>query len=128
MKISIKNRTPGFYLSLALIALNLITAVVYVSCYNSSQYMSWLTFALLLAVTVAGIALFLTGQLRFFATVSFVGIIISIIAFVLATFNYIVDAYVGIDVTSLSGGFIGCVVLFALLLIVSFVANIFKTE
>lgn len=128
MNISLKNRVPGFYAALALIVLNIVTAFVYVLCYNSSRYMSWFAFAILLVVAVAGVALYFTDKLNYFATVSFVGSLISIGAFVLSTFNYMVDAYVGIDVTSLSAGFISCVVLLVLLFVGSFVCNLLKTE
>lgn len=128
MSISVKDKSVGFYLALVLVLLNLVTAVVYVAGYNGSRYMSWLVFGVVAAVTVIGIVLFFLGKLRYFAAVSFVGTLIAIGAFVLAVFDYLVDAAVGIDVTSLSAEFIGCAVLLVLTLVVSFVANMMRVD
>lgn len=128
MNISLKNRTAGFYFAFALIIFNIITAIVYVASYSSSLYMSWLLFAVLLIVAAAGVALYFTGYMRYFATASFIGSLICAGAFVISTFNYMVDAYVGIDVTSLSAGFICCIILLIIQLVGSFVCNLMKTE
>lgn len=80
------------------------------------------------AVAAVGIVLFFLGKMRYYAAVSFVGRLIAVGSFVLGVFDYLVDAFVGIDVTSLSAEFIGCAVLFVLTLAVSFLANMMRTE
>ena len=55
------------------------------------------------------------GGRAFFASATlppFVGSLVAVGAFVLGVFDYLVDAFVGIDVTSLSAEFVGCAVLF----------------
>lgn len=123
-----KDKLPGFYLSMALILFNAIMTITYAAAYHVTMYMSWLVFGVFLFSTLVGIALLFLGKLKWYAAVSFVATLIGIGGFVLSTFNYIVDAIVGIDVTSLSGGFVGCLMLLAVLFAASFVANLLKTE
>lgn len=128
MSISVKGKPAVFYLALALVLLNAVTAIVYVAGYHGSRYMSWLAFAVAATVAAVGIVLFFLGKMRYYAAVSFVGSLIAVGSFVLGVFDYLVDAFVGIDVTSLSAEFIGCAVLFVLTLAVSFLANMMRTE
>ena len=128
MMIKWKEKGLGFYLSVGLIAANVIAAIAYAVGYASSIDWSWLVISALAASVLVGIALLLTGKLKYYASVSFVTILIAIGAFVMSTFNYMVDAYVGIDVTELSASFIGCTVLLIAIFVLSFVNNLIKTE
>lgn len=128
MMIKWKEKGLGFYLSVGLIAANVIAAIAYAVGYASSIDWSWLVISALAASVLVGIALLLTGKLKYYASVSFVAILIAIGAFVMSTFNYMVDAYVGIDVTELSASFIGCTVLLIAIFVLSFVNNLIKTE
>lgn len=128
MSISVKGKPAGFYLALALVLLNIVTAIVYAVGYNASRYMSWLVFGVLVAVAVIGVVLFFLGKMRYFAAVSFVGGLVAVGAFVLAVFDYLVDVFVGIDVTSLSAEFIGSTILFVVLLVASFICNMMHTD
>lgn len=123
-----KEKGLGFYLSVGLIAANVIAAIAYAVGYASSIDWSWLVISALTASALVGIALLLTGKLKYYASISFVAILIAIGAFVMSTFNYMVDAYVGIDVTELSASFIGCTVLLIAIFVLSFVNNLIKTE
>lgn len=123
-----KEKGLGFYLSVGLIAANVIAAIAYAVGYASSIDWSWLVISALAASVLVGIALLLTGKLKYYASVSFVAILIAIGAFVMSTFNYMVDSYVGIDVTELSASFIGCTVLLIAIFVLSFVNNLIKTE
>lgn len=128
MMIKWKEKGLGFYLSVGLIAANVIAAIAYAVGYASSIDWSWLVISALAASVLVGIALLLTGKLKYYASVSFVAILIAIGAFVMSTFNYMVDSYVGIDVTELSASFIGCTVLLIAIFVLSFVNNLIKTE
>lgn len=128
MMIKWKEKGLGFYLSVGLIAANVIAAIAYAVGYASSIDWSWLVISALTASALVGIALLLTGKLKYYASISFVAILIAIGAFVMSTFNYMVDAYVGIDVTELSASFIGCTVLLIAIFVLSFVNNLIKTE
>lgn len=123
-----KDKTVGFYTALVLIVLSAVITIVYAVEYHASVYMSWFVFTVFLLGTAVGIVLLFLGKLKYYPTVAFLASLIGIGVFLLSTFNYIVDAYVGIDVASLSAGFVGCVTMMAIQFVLAFVSNLFPAE
>ncbi len=125
LKDYLKNKSYGFYVTLATIVLTIATIIVYASSYASNdRYMSWLGVGFMIAGIIIGLVLsiFNFGQLGAAALgiCNFVGLL----QYVIKIYNYVVIVMVGIDINTLSSQFISCTVMFAILTVIS-IANIF---
>lgn len=121
MKLNLKNKILGYWFSVGLLALTLITAIVYVASYAGSSMMSWWVFVFLLVGVVGGAALLVLDKFDYFPVACFVLSGASIVVFFAKSFNYILDFIVGIDVTSLAASFVVSAVFLALTLVASIV-------
>ena len=120
-----KSKSYGFYVTVAVVLLTLITSIVYADSYGKNErYMSWAGFAVMLAgiFVAAGLTAFKRCEFapQGLALANFVARMVYITNF----YNYVVVVMVGIDISSFSTQFIACTTLFAILLVAS-VANIF---
>lgn len=121
MKLNLKNKILGYWFAVGLLALLLVTAVVYVGCYAGDDMMSWWAFAFLIVGVVGGAALLLLDRLDYFPVACFVLSGAALIGFVSKSFSYLLDFIVGIDVTSLKASFVICAVLLILTVVASIV-------
>lgn len=117
MKLNFNNKISGYYCSIALVALMLITAIVYSCGFSQSDSMSWWALVLLIAGIAAGIVLFLLDKMRYLPLLAFVINLLAAVCYGAGVFDYVFDAIVGIDVVGVSASFVVCTVLFGALVI-----------
>ena len=120
MKLNLKNKIIGYWCAVGLLALTLVTAIVYVSTFANSNLMSWWAFAFLIIGVVGGGVLLVLDKFDYFPVACFVLSGAAIIGYFSNCFNYLLDYFVGIDVKTLSASFVVC----AILLILTMVASI----
>lgn len=120
-----KKKSYGFYVTLAVIVMTIITMIVYSSSYGSiDRYMSWTAIWFMAIGLIAGLALSILNFGEWGAAVLGICNFIGLMQYITKIYNYVVVVLVGIDVNTFSSQFIGCTVCFAILIVLS-VANIF---
>lgn len=97
------DKKPGYFVTLAGIALTLVLAIVYVACAGggdgTSDNMSWPAFILLIVGVAAAIALVCLRLDRFAGAALSLFTIISLGLYIYAIYLYVSAAFVGIDST-----------------------------
>lgn len=126
-----KDKSYGFYVSIAVAILTLVTLSVYADAYGSNdRYMSWTGFALMLVGIAVAIGLTVVSSLTPLKLNEWVPPVLALVNFIALMlyitniYNYVVIVIVGIDIANFSTQFIACTVLFSILIVAS-VANIF---
>lgn len=118
----------GTKLSLVGAILSIITVILYPIFYASKLDMNWLVFVFsLLAVVAVAIGIFLK-KLAIAQIATFVLSLLALTFFIISVWDYFFDFLVGIDVRSLSAGFIISFILLVIQLIISILASIFVNE
>lgn len=132
LKQNVSQKTYGFYVTLALAVLNIVTAILYASFYGKYvAYINWPAVYVMIIGSVASVVLSVFGLDDFatalLALVAFTGFLL----YAMKIYGYIAVVLVGIDLTEFSPEFITLTVFFAICL-VGGIANIFlkqkKTE
>lgn len=122
------NSGIGTKLSLVGAILSIITVILYPIFYASKLDMNWLVFVFsLLAVVAVAIGIFLK-KLAVAQIAAFVLSLLALTFFIISVWDYFFDFLVGIDVRSLSAGFIISFILLVIQLIISILASIFVNE
>ena len=120
-----KKKSYGFYVTLAVIVMTIITMIVYSSSYGSiDRYMSWTAIWFMAIGLIVGLALSILNFGEWGAAVLGICNFIGLMQYITKIYNYVVVVLVGIDVNTLSSQFITCTVCFAILVVIS-IANIF---
>lgn len=120
----VKHKGIGFWFSVAVTLLSLVTAIVYVSCYAGTDNINWGAFALLLVSFVAGGALIALNRYKWAPYAQAVLVFVSLLLFIYGIYYYVSVVMVGIDADSFDASFI----INAIFFIVTFglsVANLF---
>lgn len=125
-----KSKGIGFYLTLCLVVLSVITAVAYVSSYvKYPNHMSWLAVGLLVGGAVVALVLSVIRRCGWLAPWVQVGTIFSsLMLFIQHLYSYVVVVIVGIDLNSFTPQFILCSVLYAVCVVLSIVNVYLKQE
>lgn len=120
-----KRKSYGFYVSLAVIVMTIITMSVYSASYGMiDRYMSWAAIGVMVAGMVVGLALSVLNLGEWGAAVMAICNFVGLMQYITKIYNYVVVVLVGIDVNTLSTQFIACTVCFAILIVLS-IANVF---
>lgn len=111
----LKTRSVGFWFSVAVILLSVITAAVYAASYAGTDNISWAAFALLLVGAAAGVVLIALKQGKFAPYVLALMAFAAFLCFVEGIYFYVSVVMVGIDIQDgFSAEFIVCALLFVL--------------
>lgn len=125
----LRNKSVGFYLTLCLAVLAIVTAIFYAVSYaNYVGFMSWPAFWLLVLGAVGAVALSFVGFGKYAPWLQAATIFISLLLYINCLYSYVVVVLVGIDLSSFSPQFIICSVLFVLSLVLSIVNIYLKQE
>lgn len=120
-----KRKSYGFYVTLVVAVLTIITMAVYSSSYGTvPRYMSWTAIGVMIAGLVVGLALSVFNLGQWGAAVMAICNFVGLMQYITKIYNYVVVVIVGIDINTLSSQFIACTVFFAILIVAS-IANIF---
>ena len=117
-----RRKSYGFYVSLAVIAMTIITMAA--SYGTMDRYMSWAAIGVMIAGIVAGLALSVLNLGEWGAAVMAICNFVGLSQYITKIYNYVAVVMVGIDVNTFSSQFIACTVCFAILIVIS-IANIF---
>jgi len=132
LKQNVSQKTYGFFVTLALVVLNIVTAILYASFYGKYvAYINWPAVYVMIIGSVVSVVLSILGLDDFatalLALVAFTGFLL----YAMKIYGYIAVVMVGIDLTEFSAEFITLTVFFVICL-VGGIANIFlkqkKTE
>ena len=122
MKKFLERKGIGFYATLCLAVLSVITAIVYAASYaNYVGFMSWPAFGLLIGGAVCALALHCIRKGQWAPWVIAAAVFIALLMYIKCMYSYVVVVMVGIDLNSFSPQFILCSVLFAVSLVLSIV-------
>jgi len=124
-----RNKGIGFYLTLVLVALAVITAAVYADSYAKyPNHMSWTAVGLLAGGAAVALVLSLINKLSNWAPwVQVFSIFSSLMLFVQHLYSYVVVVVVGIDLNTFTPQFILCSVLYGVSVVLSIV-NIYLKQ
>ena len=120
MKTEMFKKSVGFYLILALGVMMVLTAAVYAGTFASNSAMSWVTFVALILGFAGSVVLLLAKKTSLIPYFGFILTLVALIAFAMSSYQYILDAIIGIDVHGLAAGFVASMVLLGLTVILSF--------
>lgn len=124
----LNSKRYGFYVTSALIALSVVTAIVYAVSYGKyASMMSWSAFVFLLVGAAGAVALIVLKRAKWAYAPPAIGAFIALLLFIKHIYNYVAVVVVGIDLSGISGQFLVCTVFFALTFLVS-VVNIFLAQ
>ncbi len=123
----LKDKAVGFWFSVSIAALSLITSIVYAVCYAGSDDMNWVSFALMAAAAVAAVVLIVLKRFEWAAYAQAALIFLSLLFFIYGIYYYVSVVLVGIDLDSFSAEFWVCTVLYALCFGLG-VANVFLKQ
>lgn len=128
LKQRLAEKSFGFYVTVGVAVLAIITAIVYAACYsNTPRFLSWPAFALLIAGAVIALGLAFLRLDEFGTAILALFSLIALLLFVKVIYNYVIVVIVGIDLNSFEPAFLASTVLFALTFVAS-VVNIFLPQ
>ncbi len=113
-----EGKSYGFFVTLALLVLSVVTAIVYAVSYsNYERYMSNGAVVALIIGTVLSVLLIVFKQFQLSAAAVALGGFVAMLLFIEKIYNYVVVVLVGIDLSTFSAEFITCSALFGVLLV-----------
>jgi hypothetical protein len=127
MKGILAGKRSGYYVTLALSVLSVVTAAFYAVSYSKYASMSWAAFASLIIGALAAVVLANIGKGNWAPWVQVATIFAAILWFIKTQYSYVAVVLVGIDLTSFSPQFVTSVVLLVAALVVSIV-NIYLEQ
>lgn len=107
-----EGKKPGFWVTVGLIVLSIITAITYIACFSNTDEMNYFAFAFLLVGAVAGIGLIAFKKYTLASYVVAGSIFIALLFYIYAVYYYVSVVMVGIDLDHFSTEFIICTILF----------------
>ena len=123
----LNDKAVGFWLTAAIAALTLATAIVYAVCYAGTENINWVAFALMLAAFAGAVVPVAFGKLKFAPYIQAAFVFLSLLFFIYGIYYYVSVVLVGIDLDSFDPEFIVCTVLYAVTFGLS-VANVFLKQ
>lgn len=127
MKDLLANKKYGFFVTLALMLLSVVTMIVYASIYGGTRFMSWAGFWVVLAGVVVAAALILVKQERWVPALLLSTNFIGFLLYVYYIYFHVSVILVGIQSAGFPPEFFVNVVFFVITLVVS-VANIYLPQ
>lgn len=127
MKGILAKKRSGFYVSMVLAILSVVTAAFYAMSYGKYVSMSWPAFANLIVGAAAAAALAFTGHGKWAPWVQFATIFNAILLFITTQYTYVAVVLVGIDLNEFSPQFVTSVVLLVANLVIA-IANIYLKQ
>ena len=127
MENSKKNKNNGFYISIIVTFLSLLTSLIYLLTYKGSDYMSWTSFLLLVTVVLVNIILLVKNKLSLSPWISGLIILIAYMFYFYGKYLYISVVLVGIDLSSFDSKFIINTTLYTILFLLSII-NIYLPQ
>ncbi len=127
MKDLLANKKYGFFVTLALMLLSVVTMIVYASIYGGTRFMSWAGFWVVLAGVVVAAALILVKQERWVPALLLATNFIGFLLYVYYIYFHVSVILVGIQSAGFPPEFFVNVVFFVITLVVS-VANIYLPQ
>lgn len=127
MKDLLANKKYGFFVTLALMLLSVVTMIVYASIYGGTRFMSWAGFWVVLAGVVVAAALILAKQERWVPALLLSTNFIGFLLYVYYIYFHVSVILVGIQSAGFPPEFFVNVVFFVVTLAVS-VANIYLPQ
>jgi hypothetical protein len=121
------NKSYGFYITLALIILSIISAIVYAIMYNGSRYMSWLAVGFMLGGAVISIILAFTKAAKWSCVTMALADFIALLLYVYEIYFYVSIVMVGIQASTFNSQFKVSVAIFIALLVAN-VVNVFLKQ
>lgn len=126
MKKLFANKGIGFWVTVAVSLLSVVTAAVYCAIYGGGAYYNVAAFALALVACPIGIAAALSPFHKFAGYMQFLLTLAALMFYVYGIYYYVSVVLVGIDLHSFSAEFFACTILFALSVIGSAVSIFLK--
>lgn len=132
MKEYFSDKKYGFFVTLGAMLLSLITAVVYVSIYGKTRFMSWAAFAIILVGVVGAAALIVFKLYRYAPALLLVANFVGLLLYAYYIYFFISSVAVGIQFSGFPPSFFANIVFFALTLTASvactFMAQVKREE
>ncbi len=120
-----KDKSYGFYVTIASIIFTIITFSVYAGNYSKyDSYMSWEGFYIMIGGLVLALIIMVFKKFSWATIVLAITNFFGLLFYILKIYNYVVVVLVGIDLASFSPAFITCTTLFAINVLIS-TANVF---
>ena len=123
----LKNKKPGFWVSVGLSVFSIIIAITYIACFRGTDEMSYWAFSFLLIGAVLGFALIALKKCEIAKYVIGSGIFVALLFYIYAVYYYISVVMVGIDLDHFSVEFIITTTMFIIGFVVSLV-NVFLSQ
>ncbi len=132
LKNYLQDKKMGFYVTVLATLTALITMIVYVSYYGHGpreaniDCMNWYAFYLLLAGIILTVALIALRQ-NFWAPICIaLFTLVSLMFYIVGVYGYVSVVAVGIDLKTVSPGFLACTILYLVSLVLSYAAVFMK--
>lgn len=122
-----KDKSYGFYVTLALIVASVAVAVVYAVLYNGSRYLSMPAVGLMIGGAVVALALCFTKAAHWACAVLALADFVGLLFYIYGIYFYVSIVMVGIQASTFNWQFQLCTVLFAVLLVAN-VVNVFLKQ
>lgn len=123
----LKDKSYGFYVTLALTVLSLVTALIYMALYNGSRYMSWPSVGIMLGGAAVALVLAFTGLAKWSCVVLALADFAGLLFYVYGIYFYVSIVLVGIQASTFNWQFLLCTVMFVVLLIANII-NVFLKQ
>ena len=127
MKEYFKDKKYGFFVTLALMALSVVTMIVYASIYGNTRFMSWAGFGVVIAGVVLSAILIALKQYRFVPALLLAANFLGFLLYVYYIYFHVSVILVGIQSAGFPPEFFVNVVFFILTLVVS-VTNVYLPQ
>lgn len=122
-----KNKSFGFYVTLALIFATVVGSITYSVLYSGSRYMSWSATAVMLVGAAFSLALAFTKKAKWSCAVLALADFIALLLYVYGIYFYVSIVMVGIQASAFNWQFQLCTGIFAVLLAANLV-NVFLKQ
>jgi hypothetical protein len=127
LKAFFKDKSYGFYASVVVFVLSLITAIVYAANYSGTKEMSWAAFIIILVGLVAAVVLGVFGKYRWIPVAMAVADFAALLLFIKAVYFYVSVVLYGINGSAFSPQFTTSTVFLIITFVLS-IANIFLKQ
>jgi lysylphosphatidylglycerol synthetase-like protein (DUF2156 family) len=127
LKAFFKDKSYGFYASVVVFVMSLITAIVYAANYGGTKEMSWAAFIIILVGLVAAVVLGVFGRYRWIPVAMAVADFVALLLFIKAVYFYVSVVLYGINGSAFSPQFTTSTVFLIITFVLS-IANIFLKQ
>lgn len=120
----LRDKKYGFFVTVALMVLSVVTMIIYASIYGNTRFMSWAGFGIILGGVVLAAILIVLKQYRFVPALLLAANFLGFLLYVYYIYFHVSVVLVGIQSSGFPPEFFLNVVFFVLTLVVS-VANVY---